>query len=250
MEESGIGSHLAAIFLEEASRRLDVLEQAVQGLPTAALRVRRQRLQVIREAAHALKGSASTVGLEDAADAAGELERLARDALSGDPPSLGHLAELVAELRTLCTGLLPVGPVPPRPAPGPVRRQGSMARTVLCVEDDPASAALLVRLLGQRPWIAVVTAAGARQGFDLAKARLPDLVLLDLHLPDGSGEQVLTAFKDDPRTAEVPVVVMSADAIGPATERLRAAGAVGYLSKPLDLEELLATVDLYVGAVS
>jgi CheY-like chemotaxis protein len=69
------------------------------------------------------------------------------------------------------------------------------------------------------------------------------LVLLDLHLPDMDGEQVLQRLRDDPATASIPVVIVSADATPGRVQRLVTAGAVGYLTKPIDVRELLRFLD-------
>jgi CheY-like chemotaxis protein len=73
-------------------------------------------------------------------------------------------------------------------------------------------------------------------------------VLLDLHLPDIPGEEVLRRLRADPRTAAIPVVVVSADATAGSLERLRQAGADAYLTKPLDVDEFLQTVERFLAA--
>jgi hypothetical protein len=69
------------------------------------------------------------------------------------------------------------------------------------------------------------------------------LILLDLHLPDISGHEILDYLKSDPRTAGIPVVVVSADATPGQIDRLLAAGANSYLTKPLDIASILALFD-------
>ncbi|MEX0700187.1 MAG: response regulator, partial [Acidimicrobiia bacterium] len=71
----------------------------------------------------------------------------------------------------------------------------------------------------------------------------PDLVLLDLHLPDLSGEEALRILQSEPETAEIPVVIVTADATPTQMHKLLAAGATDYLTKPLDIGRLLALVD-------
>jgi CheY-like chemotaxis protein len=75
-------------------------------------------------------------------------------------------------------------------------------------------------------------------------------VLLDLHLPDISGADVLGQLKRDHSTAAIPVVVVSADATPRQVERLEAAGAVGYMTKPIDIGLLLKTVDANLSAAA
>ena len=80
-------------------------------------------------------------------------------------------------------------------------------------------------------------------GLDLAREHDPDLVLLDLHLPDMPGEEVLRRLRGDELTAGIPVMVLSADARPSLTKRLLASGARAFLTKPLDVAELLALLD-------
>ena len=69
------------------------------------------------------------------------------------------------------------------------------------------------------------------------------MILLDLHLPDLDGDVVLARLRADQRTADIPVIVVSADAYPTDIDRLRSHGADGYLSKPFDVEELFAIID-------
>ena len=86
-------------------------------------------------------------------------------------------------------------------------------------------------------------ATDGRLGIELARRHQPDLVLFDLHLPDLTGDQVLRMLKDDPDTAGIPVVMLSADASNGQVERLIEAGAEGYLTKPLDVHLLFELLD-------
>ena len=81
---------------------------------------------------------------------------------------------------------------------------------------------------------------------ELAREHRPELILLDLHLPDLAGEQVLRRLRSDARTADLPIVVVSADATPSSVERLRVIGANAYLTKPLDVDEFLRVVDRFV----
>jgi CheY-like chemotaxis protein len=82
-----------------------------------------------------------------------------------------------------------------------------------------------------------------RVGLELARKHSPDLILLDLHLPDVPGWQVLAQLKADHLTREIPVVVISADATTPQIKRLISAGARSYLTKPIDITEFFRVVD-------
>jgi PAS domain S-box-containing protein len=112
---------------------------------------------------------------------------------------------------------------------------------VLYVEDNPSNMRLVERVLS-RAGIAVIGAPQGRLGVDLARRHLPDAVLLDLDLPDISGEVVMAELAADPATARIPVIICSADATPSTVQRLRADGAREYLTKPLDVARLLKTV--------
>jgi CheY-like chemotaxis protein/anti-sigma regulatory factor (Ser/Thr protein kinase) len=118
-----------------------------------------------------------------------------------------------------------------------------LTQTVLLIEDNQANVALMASILAQRPGVTLLTAMQGRLGVDLARRHHPDLILLDLHLPDMRGDEVLRGLKDDPATREIPVVVVSADATRDQEERLLAAGARAYLTKPLDVRSFLHVVD-------
>jgi signal transduction histidine kinase/ActR/RegA family two-component response regulator len=113
---------------------------------------------------------------------------------------------------------------------------------VLHIEDNLSNLKLVERIFAQRD-VEVVGAMQGRLGLELAREHQPTLVLLDLHLPDLGGEQVLQRLRDDPVTASIPVVIVSADATTGHIQRLLTAGATAYLTKPIDVRELLATLD-------
>jgi PAS domain S-box-containing protein len=117
------------------------------------------------------------------------------------------------------------------------------ARTVLYVEDNLANLDLVESILYDRPEIGLIPALQGRLGLELAREHRPDLILLDLHLPDLSGEMVLHELRADDRTRHIPVLVISADATSRQMERLRSAGARDYVTKPLDVDRFLAAVD-------
>jgi signal transduction histidine kinase/ActR/RegA family two-component response regulator/HPt (histidine-containing phosphotransfer) domain-containing protein len=114
--------------------------------------------------------------------------------------------------------------------------------SVLYIEDNPSNVRLVEKIFALASDMGLSVAREGAAGLALARAQLPDLIMLDLHLPDMSGEQVLAALLADPATAAIPVIIVSADASPVQTKRLRAAGAVGYLTKPFDIDQLLAAV--------
>jgi signal transduction histidine kinase/CheY-like chemotaxis protein len=115
--------------------------------------------------------------------------------------------------------------------------------TVLYIEDNLSNLQLVDRVVSRRGGVNLISAMRPMLGLDLAREHGPDLVLLDLHLPDMPGEEVLRRLRSDPRTAEIPVVVLSADARPSLIKRLLASGARAFLTKPLDVAELLALLD-------
>jgi CheY-like chemotaxis protein len=114
---------------------------------------------------------------------------------------------------------------------------------VLYIEDNPSSMRLVERVLHQRSGVAMIAAGDGRTGMDLARRRHPALVLVDLHLPDMTGTDVLRALTSDPDTCDIPVVAISAGGRRDQDERLRAEGARAYLTKPFEIEDLLGLVD-------
>jgi PAS domain S-box-containing protein len=124
----------------------------------------------------------------------------------------------------------------------PVAANGSPRGTIVYIEDNLSNVKLVERLVERLPEVRLIPALQGRLGIDLARRHDPDLVLLDLHLPDLHGREVLEQLKSDPRTAAIPVVVVSADATSGQVERLMAGGATDYLSKPIDLDVLLKTI--------
>jgi PAS domain S-box-containing protein len=114
---------------------------------------------------------------------------------------------------------------------------------ILHIEDNPANLKLVERILARRPDVEVVPAMHGRLGLELAHEHRPVLVLLDVHLPDINGEQVLQRLRDDPVTASIPVIIVSADATPGQVRRLLAAGASAYLTKPIEVRDLLRILD-------
>ena len=110
---------------------------------------------------------------------------------------------------------------------------------VLYVEDNASNVRLVEQILRRQPAVTLTVATRGLEALDIARNEPPDLVLLDLHLPDLPGEEVLRMLRRDPRTQAIPVVVVSADATPGQAERLRGEGAQEYLTKPLDLRRLL-----------
>ncbi len=132
-------------------------------------------------------------------------------------------------------------PQPPAEQDRP--HQQGPALTVLCIEDNLSNLQLVEQVLGRRPAVTLITAMRPQLGLDLAAQHHPDLVLLDLHLPDLPGTEVLRRLQTDPHTADIPVVILTADARPGLQTRLLDQGARSLLTKPLNVTELLQLLD-------
>jgi CheY-like chemotaxis protein len=197
-------AELLAMFLEDAPNRL---QRIVDGHDAE------------REA-HTLAGGAATAGLARVEALARALETALAD---GDENDVARTLDLLrAELDAA---------VAQRPG------------TVLCIEDDPTSRLLVERIVARRPRMILATAATGEEGLALAFENPPDIVLLDLRLPDLPGDEVLRRLKGRPETAGSRVIVLSAEAHALRRDELLAAGADAYLTKPIDVGELLAVLD-------
>ena len=121
-------------------------------------------------------------------------------------------------------------------------------RRLLYVEDTVANIRLVEEILSARPSVRLLPAGMGSLGIELATEHRPDLVLLDLHLPDIGGDEVLARLRADERTKDIPVVVLSADATDRTPGPLLDAGAQAYLTKPIGVRDLLEVVDAYVAS--
>ena len=115
-------------------------------------------------------------------------------------------------------------------------------QTLLYIEDNLSNLHLIERLMTRFPNVRMLEAMQGSVGLDLARQHQPDVILLDVHLPDLSGSEVLTRLRADSATRHIPVVVVSADATGRQVEHMLKLGACTYLTKPLDVRVFLEVV--------
>jgi signal transduction histidine kinase/CheY-like chemotaxis protein len=131
----------------------------------------------------------------------------------------------------------------PAPAEVAVGDADDESLCILYIEDNPSNLKLVQRILERWRKVVLLSAIQAALGIELAQRHHPDLVLLDLHLPDRHGSEVLAELRADPDTADIPIVVVSADATPGEIQRLLDKGADDYVTKPLDVSQFLASVE-------
>ena len=115
--------------------------------------------------------------------------------------------------------------------------------TVLCVEDNPANLMLVQDLISRRPNIKLLTAQDGRQGIEVARSELPDVILMDINLPGISGITAMKMLADSTATAHIPVIALSANAMPRDIEKGLEAGFYRYLTKPIKVIEFMDTLD-------
>ncbi|MBY0397875.1 MAG: response regulator, partial [Thermoleophilia bacterium] len=125
----------------------------------------------------------------------------------------------------------------------PIGSGPRLGGTVLYIEDNLSNLQLVERLFALRGAIRVIPAMLGRLGLELAREHRPDLILLDMHLPDLDGTEVMGRLQSDELTRNIAVVILSADATPAQRERLLARGAAAYVSKPIDVGEFLELID-------
>jgi PAS domain S-box-containing protein len=121
---------------------------------------------------------------------------------------------------------------------------GARLRTLLYVEDNPANLRLVEQLIARRPDMRLLTAINGILGIELARVAQPEVILMDINLPGMSGTEAMQILHEDPATAHIPVVALSANAIPNDIERGLAAGFFRYLTKPIKVNEFMVALDI------
>ncbi len=119
----------------------------------------------------------------------------------------------------------------------------SAPKIVLYVEDHEPNVFLVEAIFATRADIKIISAPNGQAGLFLAQEKNPDLILLDLHLPDMHGEEFLRTMRLMPELAKIPLIVLSADASCDSMTELKAMGVVEFISKPFDIDYLTQAVD-------
>lgn len=128
-----------------------------------------------------------------------------------------------------------------------LRGQSTNRCDVLYIEDETVNFMLVERIFEYRPHLSLKHANSGQIGLESARTERPRMILLDLKLPDMNGEEVLRLLRENPVTADIPVVVLSADATPSHIERLLSGGARNYVTKPFDIDPFLAVIDEFTG---
>jgi len=119
----------------------------------------------------------------------------------------------------------------------------AQVHTLLYVEDNPANLILVEDIIARRPDIRLLSARDAIHGIEIAHASLPDVILMDINLPGISGLEALNILVEDPATAHIPVVALSANALPRDIEKGLEAGFFRYLTKPIKVNQFMDTLD-------
>ncbi|MDP3544490.1 MAG: PAS domain S-box protein, partial [Elusimicrobiota bacterium] len=124
---------------------------------------------------------------------------------------------------------------------------GSRRHVLLYVEDNPANMKLVEQIIARQPDITLLTAVDGKSGIELARARRPDVILMDINLPGISGIQALKLLGEDPATAHIPVVAISANAMPLDIERGMKAGFFRYITKPIKVADFMEALSEALG---
>lgn len=166
----------------------------------------------------------------------------------GFTSSEGQGSTFWVEFRTCPQAEIPATEIP---VEGSAEALSPASRPILLyIEDNPANQRLMQKIISTRSDLLLHEANSAEIGLDLARAEVPMLILMDINLPDINGYEALELLKADPRTARIPVIAVSANAMKGDIERGLQAGFVEYLTKPLDIARLMKLLDKYMPQIA
>jgi len=148
------------------------------------------------------------------------------------------------ELNSAAAPQLAADKAEPAAKPQAQVRHGAPLRTLLYVEDNPANLMLIEQLVARRPDMRLLSARDGNLGIQLARANQPEVILMDINLPGISGIEALRILREDPATAHIPVVALSANAMPRDIEKGLEAGFFRYLTKPIKVNEFMQTLDV------
>jgi PAS domain S-box-containing protein len=163
--------------------------------------------------------------------------------LMGVESTVGSGSVFWFELNSTNAPQLEVDPAQPEATAQTQVQHGAPLRTLLYVEDNPANLKLIEQLIKRRPDIRLLSATDGNLGIELARANEPDVILMDINLPGISGIDALKILREDPITAHIPVVALSANAMPRDIEKGLHAGFFRYLTKPIKVNEFMETLE-------
>jgi PAS domain S-box-containing protein len=161
----------------------------------------------------------------------------------GVESSVGSGSVFWCELDAAAAPELDARPAELAPAEGLEPLLGAPLQTLLYVEDNPANLKLVEQLIVRRPSLRLLTAVESNQGIQLARAHQPDVILMDINLPGISGIEAMKILRDDPTTAHIPIVALSANAMPRDIAKGLEAGFFSYLTKPIKVPEFMEALD-------
>jgi signal transduction histidine kinase/ActR/RegA family two-component response regulator len=126
----------------------------------------------------------------------------------------------------------------------PVAPDGRPLRTVLYVEDNQANLEVVAQLIARRSDLRLLTAVNGQLGVEYARACIPDVILMDIHLPGLNGTAAMQLLRADPATAHIPIIALSANAVPRDIEQALAAGFFNYITKPIIVSRFLDALDV------
>jgi PAS domain S-box-containing protein len=165
------------------------------------------------------------------------------DGVIGVESSVGSGSSFWVELPSTAPLTLPASLDSIAPEASPLPAIEGM-RTLLYVEDNPANLKLVERLISRRSDLRLLTAIDGNRGVELARTYLPAVILMDINLPGISGTEALKILREDPATAHIPVVALSANAMPRDIQKGLAAGFFRYLTKPIKVSEFMETLNM------
>jgi PAS domain S-box-containing protein len=237
ISSTGEGAERLLIAVVRDATRLHKTEQA-RSAYAAAESAHRAKMEFVSRMGHELRTPLNAVlGLTQLVKSTAEGRLTAAES-----EQLGLVLAAGARLRALIDDMLAHGPDSvPSPAselalPAP---SAAPSGSVLYIEDDAVNALLVKELLARWPTVKLAIGVDGRHGLALARSLQPDLILLDMHLPDLSGLQVLRQLRDDEATRHLQVAALSAGGTPEEVASTLAAGAVRYWTKPIDFSTFL-----------
>jgi PAS domain S-box-containing protein len=147
------------------------------------------------------------------------------------------------ELISVGEPILPQEEGDPSTMAQPHASRGARLNTVLYVEDNPANLKLVEQILARHADLRLLTAVNGNSGIAIARESRPDVILMDINLPDINGYEALTILRSDPATAQITVIAVSANAMPLDVERGLKAGFFSYITKPIKVNEFMEALD-------